>query len=263
MSMAEIRLIAESLSEGDRTRTVCPFCGGGSSGERSLNVTVRDGVTLYNCHRASCEKGHGAYGGWVVRTSQQPVRQAQRVTPYEGELEHLDAEWREYLGAKIGWTEWHLEQGRPLYAPDDHRVAFPIFSPMGVRRGWVLRSYEPFASLKALTRMDVEEPHLSYYRPNNSPWIVVVEDVPSAVRASRYVDSVALCGSGCSTDYAMEIAAHYQRVVWALDADATRHALRLCRQHTILFEASQVLVLERDIKDESEERLCEIMEEFR
>ncbi len=258
MSRAEVKLIASVLEEGEQTREVCPFCHGGSTGERSLNVTVRDGLILYNCHRASCPDGQGAIGSGirVVRTTQ---KRKQNFTPYEGELAPLDDEWEAYLCKQIGWTGWHLEQGRPMYTPDMHRVAYPIFSPMGLRRGWVLRSYVPYERTKALTRMDVAEPHLSYYRPNNTPHVVVVEDIPSAVRAAKYADSVALCGSGCSTDYANEIAAHYRHVVWALDEDATAQAIRLMRQHALLFETSRVLVLERDLKDETEERLCEII----
>ena len=259
MSTSEIKLIAEALDEGETTREVCPFCHGGSTGEKSLNVTVQDGLVLYNCHRASCPDGRGAIGSGprLVRTSQRP-RQP-KITPYDGELEYLDAEWREYLGTKIGWKDWHMEQGRPMYAPDEHRIAYPIFSPMGLRRGWVLRSYDPCARRKALTRMDIEEPHLSYYRPNNSPHVVVVEDIPSAVRAARYVDSVALCGGGAGPDYVMEIAAHYRNVTWALDADATAWSIKLMRKYAMLFENSNVLVLEKDIKDEEEDKLCDML----
>lgn len=263
MSVSEVKLLAADMSEGEQTREVCPFCHGGSNGEKSLNITVRDGVILYNCHRASCPDGRGGIGGNLVYTRRQGQTRTPSITPYDGELEYLSDEWIEYLEDKIGWTEEHLDIGRPMYAPEEHRVAYPIFSPMGLRRGWVLRSYDSFARRKALTRMDVEEPHLSYYRPNNSPRIVVVEDIPSAVRAAKYVDSVALCGSGCSPDYAMEIAAHYRHVVWALDADATAWALKLMRKHALLFETSRVLTLEKDMKDESEERLCEILKEDR
>lgn len=260
MSVAEVKIIASELEDGASVREVCPFCNGGSSGERSLNVSVRDGAILWNCHRASClEKGGVGEGCKLVRTSQGEERKP-RVTPYDGELVNLTTEWKDYLAQKIGWQGWHLEEGRPMLAHDENRVAFPIFSPMGVRRGWVLRSYEPFDKYKALTRMDVEEPHLSYYRPNNTPHVVVVEDIPSAVRASRYADAVALCGGGLSLDYAGEIAEHYESVVWALDADATQTAIRLHMQYGILFKGrSHVLVLERDLKDESEERLKEML----
>jgi hypothetical protein len=110
--------------------------------------------------------------------------------------------------------------------------------------------------------MDREEPHLSWYRRVNNTSCVVVEDVPSAVRAALYTDSVALCGTGCNLDYAGEIAAHYRNVVWALDADATDQSIKLMRKHALLFENSSVLVLEQDMKDMEEEDLCAIMAEI-
>jgi hypothetical protein len=177
-----------------------------------------------------------------------------------GELLPLDEEWRDYLRDTIGWTEEHHKIGRAMYAADDHRVAYPIFSPLGARRGWVLRSYEPSARPKALTRMDVEEPHLSWYRQHlDNASCVVVEDIPSAVRAARYTNAVALCGSGCGPEYAMEIARYHTKVAWALDADATTTAIKFWREYASLFDQSSVIVLQRDIKDEEEEALCDIL----
>lgn len=258
MSMDAVRLLAAALEEGEQTRNVCPFCRGGSTGERSLNVAVKDGVILYNCHRASCEDGHGAIGSnRVVRTTQKERKR--KITPYDGELEPLPEEWVEYLERKVGFKQNHLYISGAMLATGENRVAFPIYAPTGRRRGWVLRSYEPYERTKTLTRMDVEENHISFYRPHNSREILVVEDIPSAVRASMYMDSCALCGTGCSTDYASEIAAYYRNVVWALDQDATKQALSLMRKHALLFETSRVLMLEKDIKDMKEEELCELL----
>jgi len=92
-----------------------------------------------------------------------------------------------------------------------------------------------------------------------TPVILAVEDIPSAVRAARYVDTVALLGTGCNTDYATEISSMYRHIVWALDEDATGQALKLMRKHALLFETSRVLVLEEDLKDMKEERLCELL----
>lgn len=260
MSRAEIILEASAMDDGESIRIVCPTCGGGGSKERSLNISNTDGTVLWNCHRASCEEA-GAAGdrGHFVRTKQPREERKRKITPYEGQLAPLSEEWMEYLCESIGWKDVHHEHGRPLYAVEDDRIAYPIYSPLGSRRGWVLRSYDPSCRTKALTRMDTDEPHLSWYRTQNNNSCVVVEDIPSAVRASLYADSVALCGTGCGPDYAMEIAAYYTNVVWALDADATDQAIKLMRRYAMLFENSQVLVLERDFKNEEEERLCELL----
>ena len=260
MSASELLLTAADMEEEETRRILCPFCKGGRSGEESMNVTLLEGTVLYNCHRATClEKG--AIGGRLVRTRRVQETPRPLVTPYTGELEELDDEWLNYLRMKIGWQAEHVALGRPRYAPDENRVAYPIFSPTGLRRGWVLRSYDRFARRKVLTRMDVIEPHLSWYRPHMGDQVLVVEDIPSAVRAAWYVDTVALCGGTCGPEYALEIQRYYPNVTWALDADATTQAINLHRKYGTLFESSTVLVLEKDIKDMTEEELCTIMEE--
>lgn len=265
MSRSEILLEAAGLEDEGHVRIVCPTCGGGSSKERSLSLRRTEGTVLWNCHRASCnERGaSGDRGSYFVRTKQEDSEPRRaRITPYEGELVHLPEEWLDYLEEKIGWTTEHMAKGRAMLAAGEDRVAYPIFSPLGYRRGWVLRSYDPSERTKTLTRMDVEEPHLSWYRHVNNASCVVVEDIPSAVRASLYTDSVALCGTGCNREYAMEIAAHYKDVVWALDADATDQAIRLMRKYALLFESSRVLTLENDLKDTEEKELCVILSEL-
>jgi len=259
-SRAEIILESEALDDGESTRIVCPECGGGSSREKSLNLSKNEGTVLWNCHRASCEE-RGAAGdrGNFVRTKQPRQERQRRITPYEGELSYLSDEWKDYMRDALGWDAQHHEVGRAMYAVADDRVAYPIYSPLGIRRGWVLRSYDPSCQTKALTRMDMDEPHLSWYRTQNNNSCVVVEDIPSAVRASRYTDAVALCGTGCGPDYAMEIAAYYKNVVWALDADATGEAIKLMRKYATLFESSSVMVLERDFKNEEETALWKLL----
>lgn len=254
VNMNEIRLLAEELSEGENRYTTCPSCG--RAGKFSLGMV--DGRVLYHCFRDSCE----LHAGGVVNTSGQrlvrtrPVRRKQKVTPYEGELMPLTDEWRKYLVQLLGFKDSHIDDiGRLMYAPAEHRIAYPIFSPMGRKRGWSLRSYTG-AEPKALTRMDVEEPHMSWYMTKpDSPVAVVVEDQPSAIRAAPYLNSVALLGTGCGPDYAAELAAHVRNVVWALDADATQTALKWHRKYNLMFDSSRVLVLDKDLKDKKENEI--------
>lgn len=255
----ELRLLAADLDEGENRYMECPSCGA----PNKFSMRLEDGRVVYHCFRASCTLhaggGFNVHGGIrVVRTTQNERKQ--RFTPFTGELEPLSQEWREYLSRKIGFTDWHFDTSRVMFAPEQHRVAFPILDPLGRRKGWLLRSYERHATTKALTRMDSAEPHLAWYMTHTGQRVcLVVEDSPSAIRASRYINSVALLGTGCSPDYAKEISAHCREVVWALDADATGQALKLHRKYSILFEHSRVLVLPKDIKDMTEDELCELL----
>ena len=179
------------------------------------------------------------------------------MRPFEGKLFELTPEWEKYLADELGFDVSHLHVARARVA-EDGRIAYPILSPLGTRRGYVLRSYDG-GEPKALTRMDVEEPHSSYYTASKwekKPEVWVVEDIPSAIRAARYVDCVAACGMP-NDSVVNELAAHYRQVVWALDADATAQALRIHREYAILFEKSRVEVLDTDLKDMEEDELCQ------
>ena len=255
---SDLMLTAASLGAGEKQRILCPFCGGGRTGQKSMDLSrLDDGVVVWNCHRASCKESGARGDGNLVRTRHTPRKQTTK--PYTGELLMLDDEQERYLEETIGWTAEHLLMGAPRWAPEDSRYAFPVYGPMGTRRGYVMRSYAG-AEPKALTRMDMAEPHMSWYRHNGDASVaVVVEDIPSAVRAAKYVNAVALCGTGCGPDYAHEIAAHTPNVVWALDADATAMAVKLHRKYALMFLTSRVQPLGCDIKDMQEADVAQLL----
>lgn len=255
-----ILLEAAELGEGDRLYTECPQCGRAG---KFMIVRDDDGSIGYRCFRNSCS----FHGGGTIRGSGGMLnfvrtRIKKKFTPYTGELVPLTAEWVEYLGKEIGWYDQHFKIAKPYYSPEEHRVAFPIYSPMGIRRGYVLRSYSG-DSPKTLTRMDCAEPHCSYYRTHGaSGHVIVVEDIPSAVRAAVYTNALALNGTSVGPDYVAEIAAHFKSVTFALDADATAQALKVQKKTKLMFEDSRVLVLEQDIKNMKEEELCDLLKSF-
>lgn len=253
---SELILEAEDLGPGDQKRIRCVFCG---AAEKSLSLTrTESNAIVWICFRASCGAKGAKGAGRLVRTRHTPRETT--VRPFTGDLASLDDQQEKFLLDRIGWTADHLAMARPRWAPERERFAFPIFGPMGTRRGFVLRSYDPDAPVKALTRMDVVEPHMSWYPHHGRPdLVVVVEDIPSAVRAGMYVHSVALCGTGAGPDYAAEIAAHARHVVWALDPDAVQLAAEWNRRYALLFDSSRVLVTECDIKDMPESDVAELL----
>ena len=250
----EVALLSDRLPDGETYRGPCPACG------RADTFTVsRTGLTVvYNCYSTHCSVS-GYLGGGRRRLEVTDDRK-QRFHPFLGELRGLTSSQRKFLDQRIGWTEWHLALAEPMYAPTEDRFAFPVFGPMGVRRGWILRSYDPTCPprWKALTRMDFAEPHMSWYRSNPADTkVIVVEDIPSAVRATRYwPNAVALNGGGAGPTYIQEITAYCREVTWALDADATSTALKLQRKYSLFFDSSTVLVLNVDIKDMGEKELA-------
>jgi hypothetical protein len=185
------------------------------------------------------------------------------VARYEGVLHEITPEWREYLRTKIGFDDDHIESSR-VRLGDHNRVAYPIISPLGRVRGWVLRSYDDYIP-KASTHPDEPNvPNVSYYTASGwarGPVAYLVEDIPSAVRASRYVDAVALLGTSASVSAIAEIAGQYRDIVWALDGDAIGHALQNSLKFSIFFDSSRVMMLGQDFKDMNEDDLQAILGE--
>jgi len=257
-SHIDIILSAEALSLGETARIQCPSC---LHGRPTLSLTRQeDGSIVWNCYRASCSE-RGAKGGHRMHGTTERTKVAvPDFTPFTGELRNLTDDESAYLEETIGWTKEHQTMARVKYAPVESRYAMPIFDPMGIRRGYVLRAYQDGVYNKALTRMDNGEPHLSWYGAHHEgTTTIIVEDIPSAVRAGLYVQSVALCGTGCGPDYALEIARHTRGVMWCLDADATVLALRLHNKYRGLFHESKVRPIPCDLKDMDEEQLKEIL----
>lgn len=254
MNNKALAAILSALEDTDSIRTVCPYCGGGASKESSFTATREGDSFFWKCFRASCGRGGQSGPGRVVRTTT-PIRH-RNTRLWEGECEQLSDEWRAFLQAKVGFTAWHVDVSGAMYAPKEHRIAYPIFDPTGRRRGWSLRSYNG-ETPKVLTFPErVDEPHLSYYRTRvGEGHVVVVEDIPSAVRASRYTNAVALLGTAVRFDDALEIAAHFRKVTWALDKDAIRLSLKWHNKYGGLFASSKIIMLEHDIKDLPDEEL--------
>jgi hypothetical protein len=173
--------------------------------------------------------------------------------PFDEPLTQLVISQEEHLYDKFSLSYEALRLGRVRYCDTMHRFAFPVLGPKGQRRGFVLRSTEPRVSPKALTHMECDEPALAWYNAKGADPVVVVEDIPSALRlGAAGHKSVALLGTSCGAYKFQEIQQHTDAIVWALDPDATRIAQRLHRRYYFFVGRSTVATLKHDIKDMTE-----------
>lgn len=235
---------------------VCPSCKGGKHAERSMSVGKTGAFLWWKCHRASCgfrgkhsdglsigeprthEERKGVHR--VFKRTQIPTELLRAICGMYG----LDEE----TPRRAGWSY------TSDYAGHGARVIFPIYSPEGRVRGEQFRSYsgdEP----KAFTCVELVENAISWYRFRKyAKVLVIVEDIPSAVRIaqSERVDALALLGTTLNFDRVMEIREQGYRRVWlALDKDATAQSIKAKREFDKYLPGLMVKVLEEDVKDMS------------
>jgi hypothetical protein len=147
------------------------------------------------------------------------------------------------------------------WSPEYNRLAMSIRSPKYTHRGWVLRDLSGHARIKALTYLEEGEESLSWYKTNRNAPTVLVEDIPSAVRATTAgVNAVALLGTGVGLGKAEEIARHAQRpIIVALDQDATSQAFDRVQRYSLLWDNPEVMMLKKDIKDMTSEEVQQLL----
>lgn len=270
MSRSQVAMEALGLEPGQSIRITCPFCGGGSDRERcmSIKLDVETGLVLYHCFRGNCTEGSGVLGGGLVRTS---LAEKSRWKPYDctGFLPSTATN-----RTQVMLETWYIDFTSPYvqdwkYDPDTDRLAMSVYGPVHDLRGYVLRAYDRWTKPKVLSaRLTNEAPFQCWLRATGrtASSIIVVEDIPSAVRvAEAGYDAVALLGNTPSDDAMEEIAREanyskpYRPVVWALDPDATSQAIRLQRSYG-LRGASSVLVLYDDFKNMVNEEVAECLQ---
>lgn len=254
----DIQLEAADLSLGENKRTTCPACNGGSSQERSLSITLCDDGTLrWQCFRAKCDLNSGTNAQVQRGPKTEPLVKPRKK--FDGVVQDLDDYYREWILKNWGIAEPEHWWYTPEYGG---RIAMSVRSPKYLHRGWVLRDITGRARTKALTYMDKNEESLSWYKVDRNAPTVIVEDIPSAVRASGCgVNAVALLGTSIGVDKAIEIANNSQRVIVALDNDAIALSFRYAKKYSLLWGDVSVLPLSIDMKNMKYNELQELLNE--
>lgn len=260
MSKADIAAEAVGLEPGQQIRTVCPFCGGGDSRERSLSIKLdsESGLILYHCFRGRCAES-GVLGGGKLGQLYTYKAEPKVKPPFDDshvfELGGED-DTPSYLAInKINSWGLGLADYRWGYDTASGRLAIPVYGPVAELRGYVLRALTEHQKPKALTGVvRRDDPFIGWIgsrEPKDLDHVIVVEDVPSAIRVGKCgYQAVALCGNSPSDAALDELrsAGRGRKIVFALDPDATVNAIVLVRRYG-LRGSSSVLVLQKDFKN--------------
>lgn len=253
----ELLLEYSDLADGEtRGGQLCPFCKGGSTGERSLSVSRAGNALLWKCHRASCgaagRSGAKAVGG-AKRTAVPAARGVVGRIYYrdaarlpDGVASSLAS--RYYFDARelslLGWND------------DVMRVVIPVYDIDGSVAGCVLRA-EDGRQPKALNY--TEPGAIGVFFNTSSDRCVIVEDLYSALRASKYVNGVAILGTHLSEEKIEAIRQlKCKEYILALDADAFSKTIKYVTQFRSQLPM-RPLRIDKDIKNMTPTELEELL----
>jgi hypothetical protein len=245
---------------------LCPACEGGSSRERTMSVTAKEGMILFHCHRATCpfsgvvlSNGARRANGELPKERRYPLIKGQ---PVEQSLIRL-------LSAKYGVKDFVLEYASLRWTgegdgPYSKRVAFPIFDPDGNERGVSYRSYIQGVQPKAIVELKSADAIKAcwYKMMRKSDSLVIVEDQMSALKLAPHTHTVALLGTHVSQQLVDEIVnGNYDRVRISLDQDAVYEAVKLQLRMRHRVPGILVASIQKDIKDFTAEEVKQYVQE--
>lgn len=259
----ELRAYAHALHPGESaTSMLCPVCGGGRTGERSLALfrTADGGTVRAHCFRAGC--------GWQAAVLHDPqLQDISKPAPYQpklyrGELVPCSDSMARFFSERY----YVLPDVLRLFAKEaGRRVAyFLAFDPWGGERGGVLRNYNAdYDGPKVITYKHTAAQFIGWYRHDThaSAPVVIVEDSVSAMRIYQEgVTAVCLFGTNINQERAQEIAsvAGDRQVFLALDRDAHDKAVHYAKRLRGIVNMIP-LMLRRDIKDTPPDEVRELL----
>jgi hypothetical protein len=242
-----IKNLAINLGIGDSTgNLLCPFCNGGDEKEHSFSVIRYRTIIYYKCYRAKCNQSG------VIPTIPNtfiPEAKPKKLKKYKGYTSSLTKEDESYLFYLWGLIPEELSSQRFRKDDGSGDLVMPLFTYEGYNSGVILRRLDgrrpktlPFWS------EDVPKVHFPLVKEHTKS-VFIVEDIPSAIKAARYMSSAALCGTNLSEDMISLLSTKFDTVYLALDADATEKAIKYRNKYCLGFRNFVVIPLSKDVKN--------------
>lgn len=251
---------------------VCPKCDGGSTRERSFNVSCVEEVSSRNnstlkwmCHRSSCGfKGTLIAGDHSLRQARgesegahsPPVKvEAPTLEERIGPLNEVPSITKDYLINERYLTEQTITKCGLRWSPRYHRLYIPLRDAQLSTIGCVLRSFDKSRQPKTLTFYEKGATStLGWFTAGRDGLLYIVEDVFSAMRLQQFgISAISLCGTNLNDARLLEVAANggkstYNPVL-ALDLDALGKAVDVMRHARSFLPSIQVRKITKDFKD--------------
>lgn len=243
---------------------LCPSCNGGQGSEHSMSVGRTDGLLWWRCHRNKCDF-RGMYGG---KASASGLTKAEHVNGrWNYTTQPLSKAWLDWLSSRFSLLNELVDREWQWTDSYGGRVVMPIRNERGITTAYTLRSYSDPPEggdikqgfRKALIHRVMEQAGQAWYQSCPYPsHLIIVEDQPSALRASTFmgVNAIALTGTHIPEQLIDTIKYHYPHnpvVVVALDQDATAEAARQVITLRNNLSKLRLFSLNEDIKNMDEE----------
>jgi hypothetical protein len=205
----------------------CPFCGG-----RGTFTASRDtGTIRYNCYKLGCSVGGEFITDMSAREVMMKLRPAQKEERREPDTmvipEYVVDPLPEHDLYHKFVAHWGIQGCRLLYDIKDRRAVFPIYykGRMIDATGRALDGAIP----KWYRYTGVAD---YYTLGDNDTALLIVEDTLSAIIAHQTIPTLttmAILGTNLSS-YALQKCAEYDKVIIALDPDASSKTIEFKRQ---------------------------------
>lgn len=259
MNTAAISGLAADLFPGETGHFVCPNCDGGTSHERSFNVTRRpDGSLAFMCHRASCGFKGVTGGNLFTPTRDKGPPRKSSHKPFKAALGPLSQASKDLVLLKYGITEKTLRE----FGVDEAEggmLHMPVYGYLkSCIKGNVLRTVGKSPKRVLSYKCDGVINLLAYYsHAGNGPAFLVEGQLDAMKIWQCGYSAIALCGTYLDLSRVLEICQKYGRAALFLDYDAAAKAARYVQEYSPYFESLTMILEYQDPKDIPEQELTE------
>ena len=250
----QLRIITDiNIGEGQSITTDCPFC----SGRHKFTISKRDGTTLWNCYRASCNAKGAFKSGFKTGELRDKLngvkteftRRSRPVPEVTSNPSH-HAAVLEYLERNNCSFAFQNRLANIRYNPVDDRVLFYTNGGRGAigrHLGSAVPKWLCYGETSGILKV------------GDSPNGVIVEDAASAcaVAATNLYSGIAILGTNISPLQKQQLMA-FDSVTIALDKDASKMALNHLRRLRSLIK-TRIVFIENDLKNYMPRRIIEIL----
>jgi len=247
---AVVRALSFALEVDDTIQEVCPCCEGGVSREPSLSISRRNEGVLYNCYRAGCGF-RGFEGGMYYSPITSKKKKLFKPKKFTAPTGYLSPPHYKFWQDTFELDAAMIDRNGILRIHERDSYMMPTMNEHGYVTGCVDRAFwgrKP----KTILYKFMDTPSLAFAHTIHSledKPLLVVEDMPSAIKAAKFMPTVALLGTNISEKEVNYLKKVTDNIWLALDEDATDKAIAYKRKYNLYFRNFRVLPLVKDIKD--------------